>query len=84
MPDIGSEPVKQSILAAFRRSYLDGLVATRDYIALQLDEGVLPRDAAALTRRIADVSKEIESLQVDSGRQGVVNVTDEAFRAEAI
>ena len=84
MPDIGKDPVQQSILAAFRCSYFDGLVATRDYIATQLDAGVPPRDAAALTKRIADVSKEIEDLEHQQGKQGVVNVSDAAFRAEAI
>lgn len=84
MVDVGSdEPVSQSVLAAVRRSYLDGLMATRDLIARQLDAGVPPRDLASLTKRLSDVVKEIE--KISGGEGGVdVNVEDQTFRPEAV
>lgn len=85
MADIGGDkPVTQSILAAFRRSRVDGLVATRDYIAQQLDDGVPPRDSASLTKRIADLAQEIEKLQGNELEGAGEHVADQAFRPEAV
>ena len=48
---------------AARRSTKDLLVATRDRIALAVDDpGTPARDLAALTKRLVDVSREIEAI----------------------
>jgi hypothetical protein len=49
--------------AATSGSRLDLLVATRDLVAAQLDEGVAPRDLASLSRRLMELAKEIEGLK---------------------
>lgn len=85
VPDL---PVTQSVAAAARGgSRLDLLVAMRDAIAAQLDEGVQPRDLASLTKRLGDLALEIEKLEAVEG--GVVAdepVDDEytSFDPEAI
>ena len=47
------------------------LVATRDLIARTLDEGVPPRDLASLTKRLREVTREIEALDAASSGDGV-------------
>lgn len=41
------------------------LVAMRDLIAADLDAGVPARDLAALTRRLMEISKELEAVKAD-------------------
>ena len=58
-PDILPKTVS---LAASAGSQLDLLVACRDLIANTLDAGVAPRDLASLTKRLREITKEIEAL----------------------
>lgn len=51
-----------SMKAAAAGSYRDLLVALRDNIAGQIDEGIQARDLAALSRRLLEISKEIEAI----------------------
>ena len=44
-------------------TYVDMLKATRDVIAQQIEEGVLARDLASLTRRLLDIQKELVELE---------------------
>lgn len=48
--------------AAARGSRLDLLSAMRDLVAGELDEGVPARDLASLTKRLLEITKEIEAL----------------------
>lgn len=81
--DIGGESVRQKLLPSFRQSREAGLVAMRDLIAEMLDGDVAPRDVASLTKRLDDVSQEIERLS-GGGEAGAVDVSDKAFRPEAV
>lgn len=51
-----------SVKSAAAGSYRDLLVALRDNIAGQIDEGIQARDLAALSRRLLEISKEIEAI----------------------
>jgi hypothetical protein len=54
--------------AAASGSRRDLLVAMRDSIALELDNGVPARDLASLTRRLMEITRDIESI--DAGEKG--------------
>jgi hypothetical protein len=54
--------------AAANGSRRDLLVAMRDKVASDLDDGVPPRDLASLTRRLLEITKEIEAI--DAGEKG--------------
>ncbi len=62
------------------------LVAMRTRIAKTITGDCPPRDLASLTRRLQDISKEIEQLDAQEeqevARSG--SVTDEAFDADVI
>lgn len=65
------------------------LVAMRARIAKAVaDPGCPPRDLAALTRRLQDIAKEIESIDARAEDEGVITGVDgdgdEAFDSEAI
>lgn len=61
-------PLPLSMKAAAAGSYRDLLVALRDNIAGQIDEGIQARDLAALSRRLLEISKEIEAIDAaDNG-----------------
>lgn len=66
VPADGSvEPVAHAtpVADAARRSTKELLIATRDRIALAVDDPSTPaRDLAALTKRLVDVSREIEAI----------------------
>ncbi|GAB3192125.1 hypothetical protein [Nesterenkonia suensis] len=66
---------------------LDELIQMRRVIARRLDiEDTSARDLAALTKRLGDISKEIEGLQkqwAEEARESDVS-SDEEFSAEAI
>lgn len=47
------------------------LVAMRDRIATDLDNGVQARDLASLTRRLLEIAKEIESINAAAKRDAV-------------
>lgn len=48
--------------AAASGSRMDLLVAMRDKIAAELDEGVPARDLASLTRRLMEITREVEAI----------------------
>lgn len=50
-------------------TYADGLRATRDLIAEQLEAGVLARDLASLTRRLMDIQKELNEIEGDGDEE---------------
>ena len=54
--------------AAAEGSERDLLVAMRDKIALDLDKGVPPRDLAALTKRLMEITREIRAI--DAAEEG--------------
>lgn len=73
--------------AAKTGSHRDLLVAMRDRIAVTVsDTGCPPRDLAALTRRLQDIAKEIESIDLRAKEEGedVEHVEDEGWDAEAL
>jgi hypothetical protein len=62
------------------------LVAMRDRIAKTIsDPDCPPRDLASLTRRLQDIAKEIDQLQLSGGIGSVVASTDdESFDASSV
>ena len=63
------------------------LVAMRDRIAVAVaNPDCPPRDLAALTRRLQDIAKEIEAIDMRAKEEGddVEHVEDEAWSAEAL
>jgi len=49
----------------------DLLVSMRDLVAKQLDDGVLPRDLASLTKRLMEIRKEIEAIDAATSSDAV-------------
>lgn len=80
---------KSVVEAAASGSHRELLVAMRDRIAHAVSNSDCPpRDLAALTRRLQDIAKELESLELrekeagaDAERHGV---TDEVWNEETI
>lgn len=65
--------IKAAAASGSRRSLL---VAMRDRVAEDLDQGVAARDLASLTRRLLEIAKEIDALDAaekgdDVGRAAV-------------
>ena len=63
------------------------LVATRDRIAVSVeDPNTAARDLAALTKRLMETVRDIEAIDARESQEAGrgAEVTDEAFRAEAI
>ena len=62
------------------------LVAMRDRIARTISGDCPPRDLAALTRRLQDIAKEIEALDLRAleESEGSAAVPDEDFDASAV
>lgn len=63
-PSMG-EPVAEPhsvVWAASHGTRRDLLVAMRDLVARDLDEGVPARDLASLTKRLLEITKEIEAI----------------------
>lgn len=61
------------------------LVAMRDKIAGDLDEGVPPRDLASLTRRLLEITREIEAIDAAGNGDAVASAAsteDEPWPAE--
>lgn len=66
--------------AASRRQLLEAL---RDKIASDIDKGVPPRDLASLSRRLLDISAELDSLDDNTDDISHAATTpDEAWIAE--
>lgn len=81
-PTPAPEPVPASVKSAAAGSYRDLLIALRDNIAGQIDAGIQARDLAALSRRLLEISKELEAL--DAAEKGddigeAADTPDEAF-----
>lgn len=72
--------------AAKSGSHRDLLVAMRERLATAVsDPACPPRDLAALTRRLQDVAKEIEAIDLRAEQEGEnAAVEDEQFDASAI
>lgn len=82
------QPKKQSVAeAAASGDHRDLLVAMRERIARAVsDSDCPPRDLAALTRRLQDISKEIEVLDLRAREEGadVADAEDADWDASAI
>ncbi len=73
--------------AAEQGSHRDLLVALRKRVASTVqDVNCPPRDLAALSRRLQELSKEIAALDAQAGQEAgdVVEVEDEAFDVSAV
>ena len=84
MPPVKAMTVAQ---AAEHGTHRDLLVAMRARIAKAVaDPDCPPRDLAALTRRLQDIAREIEQLDLRIEEEGgnVEHVEDEAWNAEAL
>jgi hypothetical protein len=77
---------KSVTVAAAGGSRRDLLVSVRDRVAIAVEDPNTPaRDLAALTRRLIEIAKDIELIDVkDAGESKSGEVTDEDFDAEAI
>ena len=86
-PGESKPPVKSVAQAAANGSHRDLLVAMRERIALAVSNpDCPPRDLAALTRRLQDIAKEIEALDLrakEEEREGAI-LPDEAWDSEAL
>lgn len=85
----GERPTRKLTVAqaASSGSHLDLLISMRERIAKTVSsDDCPPRDLASLSRRLQDISKEIEALQVKDAEDndGGAGVEDEEFDAEAI
>ena len=87
-PDEVAKPsVQKSVTAAAAAgSRRELLVSVRDRVAIAVEDPNTPaRDLAALTRRLMEIAKDIEAIDVkESGESQSAEVTDEDFDAEAI
>ena len=85
--ETAAAPVVLSVTqAASKGTTRQLLVAMRDRVALAVeDENTAARDLAALTRRLREITRDIEAIDAKSdGETESAHVTDEAFDAEAI
>lgn len=64
--------------AAANGSERDLLVAMRDAIAADLDEGVPSRDLASLTKRLMEITREIKAIDAAESGDDVGNAADTA------
>ncbi len=64
-------PTIRDAAASGSRSKL--LEAMRDQVAEQLDEGVAPRDLASLTKRLLEITEELEQARTDDEGDDVTN-----------
>ena len=63
VPDEPAQPITPlTVKEAAAGSYRGLLVALRDSIAGQIDEGIQARDLASLSRRLLEISREIEAI----------------------
>jgi hypothetical protein len=75
-------PTPQTVKAAAAMSRIDLLRSLRDRIASDIDEGVPARDLASLSKRLLDISKELEELEAAENGDEVGNAAatpDEAW-----
>lgn len=80
VPDPPDEPMPfvapQSVKSAAGSSLRDLLVALRDKIAGDIDEGVPARDLASLSRRLLDISEQIAKIDADEKGDDVGDAAD--------
>lgn len=84
-----SKPRSKTVAqAAATGSHRELLVAMRERIARTVSaEDCPPRDLAALTRRLQDIAKEIEAIDLrakEEGADAADVAADEAWEAEAL
>jgi len=68
--------VPRSLQSAARKGRRELLVALRDHISADIDAGVAARDLAALSRRLMEISRDLEAL--DAARSTDDEVTQAA------
>lgn len=84
---VSQQKPKTVAQAAASGSHRELLVAMRERIARTVsDPDCPPRDLAALTRRLQDIAKEIEAIDLRSKQEAAENgeADDEAWNEEAI
>ena len=85
--EVAEPSVQKSVTAAAAAgSRRELLVSVRDRVAIAVEDASTPaRDLAALTRRLMEIARDIEAIDVkESGESQSAEVTDEDFDAEAI
>ena len=85
--DEAKPPVKSVAQAAANGSHRDLLVAMRERIAVAVSSpDCPPRDLAALTRRLQDIAKEIEAIDLRAKEEALEGgaIPDEAWDSEAL
>ena len=85
--EVAEPTVQKSVTAAAAAgSRRELLVSVRDRVAIAVEDASTPaRDLAALTRRLMEIARDIEAIDVkESGESQSAEVTDEDFDAEAI
>lgn len=87
-PDDAPEPRVLAVdVAAAEGTELELLMAMRDRVASTVaDPNCPPRDLAALTRRLREITKDIEALRAREREEAAdaAEVADEAWDSEAI
>ena len=81
-PPVDAPPYRVGTVGmAAARSRADLLRALRDRIAADIDEGVPARDLASLSKRLLDISKELDDLEgaVDDDVSAAATTPDEAW-----
>ncbi len=66
VPMRGRKPLKTDTIAkAAGKTKRDLLIALRDKIAAEIDDGVAARDLAALSRRVLEITDQIEAIDAE-------------------
>lgn len=74
VPMRGRKPLKSDTIGkAAGQTKRDLLVALRDKIAAELDDGVAARDLAALSRRLLEIASQIEEIDEEGKGDDVSN-----------
>lgn len=85
VPMRGRKPLKSdTIKKAAGKSKRDLLVALRDKIAAEIDDGIAARDLAALSRRVLEITDQIEAIDAEEKGDDVGNAAatpDEPWEA---
>ena len=86
-PDETKPAPKSVAQAAASGTHRDLLVAMRERIAVAVSNPACPpRDLAALTRRLQDIAKEIEAMDLRANEEAAEGglIPDEAWDSEAL
>ena len=66
VPMRGRKPLKSDTIAkAAGKNKRELLIALRDKIAAEIDDGVAARDLAALSRRVLEITDQIEEMDAE-------------------